>query len=630
MHLIYRGHYVLSRNMARKALYIDSWVGGSSMFKRIAPENGYYTSTHIDIHSDYNQVTLKKKPVKISGSTVTDLIHWMHDGSPFDDKRYFYGNAGCIYSCDSDGTNWSKLRTLGAGLSSTAQGALVFNDFYYYATAAAIGRYGKLSGTPAFNDDVFSDGVTNRDQYSDFGIETYTPPVAISESDEDKKSFVPNNEPYITIAVYVVAKGTGDWTVTLHDQNDVVVATDTVANASLTNGQLNNFTFSAQVRMILGNEYHFHVTSTVADGTVQTSIADDLNTVYYSNFFSILVDSTIWHPMIEHVNAVIIGNERYLAYWDQALYNPNQITLAAGYQVNSLAKDGEYVVASCFLGDSYDDAEKVRWYYWDGISPTWNFYRDVSAGVVNTSGTYNNQLYAVHGQHTSLYTGADQPQPVFSLPTTEGKYIYSAPQSITSFQERMYVAYGYQGDDDRVPVGIYEYGKKDGYPIAFVGHSYTMSTGGDTISDNEMIGAVQGFGTDMLFSWRDDTSYGVDRIMETNDAEDTGILLDIQRDNNLYQKPKQFMVAVCSFEALTEDQEVALTITFDNGNSISASATTVGATQLVVQGTPNNRYRTFQYELVLGSGLGVAPIVYSIYLEYDDLETEVNYNNSTT
>jgi len=611
--------------MARKALYIDSWTGGASMFKRIAPDNGYYRSSHAEIQADYNSFTLKKKPVKVSGSVVTDLITWMHDGSPFDTKRYYYGNGGCIYESDSSGSSFAKLRTV---TDSFGQGALVFNDFYYYATGDAIGRYGNLSGTPAFNDDFLSDGVTNRDQFSDFGSQTYTPPVAISEADADKKSFVPNNEPYITIAVYVVAKGTGNWTITLHDQNDNSLGTSTVTNASLTNGQLNNFTFTSQIRLILGNEYHFHVTSTVADGTVQTSVADELETVYYSTYFSILVNSPIFHPMIEHVNAVIIGNERYLAYWDQAIYNPNQITLAAGYQVNTLAKDGEYVVASCFQGDSYNNAEKVRWYYWDGISPTWNFYRDVSAGVVNTSGTYNNQLYAVHGQHTSLYRGAESPQPVFSMPTTEGTYVYCNPQSITSFQERMYIAYGAIGNDPNVPVGIYEYGKKDGYPVAFTGHAYTMSTGGEVLTDNQGIGAVQGFGTDLMFSWYDGSTYGIDQVTELNDAEDSGFITDIIRDNGIYQKPKQFLVAVCSFEALTTGQSVELTLTFDDGTELSNTVNTVGATQLILEGTPNLRYRGVQYEITPTSGNGIAPIILSLYLEYDDLDSEVNYSNT--
>jgi hypothetical protein len=614
--------------MARKALYIDTWVGGASMFTRIAPANGYYKSTHIDIHRDYNQLTLKKKPVKISGSVVTDLIHWMHDGSPFDAKRYLYGNAGCIYSCDSDGTNWAKLRTLSAGLTATAQGALTFNNNYWYATDKTIGKYGLLNGTPAFNDDVFTDGSSNVDQENIISMTgAYTPPVAISESDTEKKTFIPNRDPLTSVLFKVVTKGTGNWTVTLHDSNNVSLGTVTISNASLVVGD-NTFTFSSPVRMILGNEYHFHVTSTVADGTMRVYAANDLETAYFQTFFGILVGGTLWHPFIEHVNGWVVGNERYLGFFDQAIYNPNQIVLSAGFQVNGLAKDGEYVVASCFQGSTYDKAEKVRWYYWDGISPTWNFYRDVSAGVVNTAGTYNNALYAVHGQHTSLYRGADQPEPIFSLPTTNGKKIYCAPQSITSYQERMYIAYGYSGDDSAVPVGVYEYGRKDGYPTAFTGHSYTMSTGGDTISDNEKIGAVQGFGTDMMFSWQDDTSYGVDRVAETNDDADTGILIDIQRDNGILQKPKQFLNAVVSFQSLSAGQSVTLTIGFDNGLNITETQSVEGATQLVLQSTPNLRYRILQYQLELTSAAGIAPVIFSAYLEYDDLDTEINFDSN--
>lgn len=113
---------------------------------------------------------------------------------------------------------------------------------------------------------------------------TYTPPTAISETATNKQTFVPTKSKMTRIGVYPVAKGTGNWTVTVHDASNVVQATATIANASLTNGAVNYF--NVPCNLTTGASYHFHVTSTVADGTVRVATAADLETVsYIQNYY---------------------------------------------------------------------------------------------------------------------------------------------------------------------------------------------------------------------------------------------------------------------------------------------------------------------------------------------------------
>ena len=72
-------------------------------------------------------------------------------------------------------------------------------------------------------------------------VNTYVPPVAISETATNKQTFVPTKSKCTRIGVYPVAKGTGSWTVTVHDASNVVQGSITIANASLTNGVVNYF-----------------------------------------------------------------------------------------------------------------------------------------------------------------------------------------------------------------------------------------------------------------------------------------------------------------------------------------------------------------------------------------------------
>ena len=58
----------------------------------------------------------------------------------------------------------------------------------------------------------------------------------------------------------------------------------TIANASLTNGVVTYFNVPANVTAL--DSYHFHVTSTVADGTVRVGTAADLETCsYIQNYY---------------------------------------------------------------------------------------------------------------------------------------------------------------------------------------------------------------------------------------------------------------------------------------------------------------------------------------------------------
>ena len=115
------------------------------------------------------------------------------------------------------------------------------------------------------------------------GTDTYTVPLTLSEVATAKCSFIPEKIAINQdIDVYVVNKGTGDWTMTIHNEyNQPVQLPDhtnyssktnsyiaTKSNASITNNAWNTFTCYWD-NPDCDHTYHFHLTSTVADGTVR-------------------------------------------------------------------------------------------------------------------------------------------------------------------------------------------------------------------------------------------------------------------------------------------------------------------------------------------------------------------------
>lgn len=127
---------------------------------------------------------------------------------------------------------------------------------------------------------------------------TYTVPTSITESATTRHDFIPEKVAYNTeIDVYIVDKGTGNWTMTIHDSsNNLVQMPDntnfasktntgvvTISNASLTNNALNTFAVNWD-NPAPDVTYHFHLTSTVGDGTVKTTTAGNLNTLYCNGY----------------------------------------------------------------------------------------------------------------------------------------------------------------------------------------------------------------------------------------------------------------------------------------------------------------------------------------------------------
>ncbi len=133
------------------------------------------------------------------------------------------------------------------------------------------------------------------DQTGAGGGNTYAVPLVISELAVNKKTFTPSSIAkgrIFRIAVLVVAKGTGDWTLTLHDAANNVLGSKVILNANLTNGTFNYFTVPYTWT---SGVLHFHVTSTVNDGTLNVGTANDLSTVDFQEVYRTSGDYLVLH-----------------------------------------------------------------------------------------------------------------------------------------------------------------------------------------------------------------------------------------------------------------------------------------------------------------------------------------------
>lgn len=510
--------------------------GGISANSKSGLANSARFTRALDPWTDADSVTLNPKPIQ--DHTTTGLVRCMVDAYPYESARYAYDDAGVIYKITSN--TWSSDRTVSGGAGA---GLTVSKDFLYYAGATKLGRKGLLSGTPAYNDDFLTDGVNDLDLTPTGTVtgNTYTTPTSITETSANEISITPTRDPLRKVQLWVVAKGTGNWTVTVHDEFDNLIGSVTVANASLTNGAYNDFTFSTPLRVNPGQTYHIHVTSTVADGTLRTGTSSDLSTADYKTFFGILISSTD-HPMINHTNGVtgtvVIGNVDYMAVYDGDTYNPNKIRIEPGYTIKGWARENEFIVAFATKGATIEAFEEGKLFYWDGISSYYNYSKPVPDGQPNAMVSTKNRIFSVLGSKGDLALGTEPFRALQSAPKlTYGKSVSVLPGAITTWQRKVY--FGYSGTDDPnagnynwdtgvaptgIEQGVYAFGADSDRAISVQSVSLevlTFAFAPSTAISNQtsfQIGCVEAFGEDMYVSYKDGSTYYVDRINKDNGA----------------------------------------------------------------------------------------------------------------
>lgn len=496
-----------------------------------------------------------------------------------------------------------------------------------YADATSNGNILTGSGSPTFVTDVPFPSPTTRldiDQYATTTGNTYTTPTSISEGSTARKSFTPAKDPQKSIAVLVASVGTGNWTLTVHDSFNNEVATATLLGSQMAAGYM-EFTFSTPWRPLINASYHFHLTSTVADGTVTTTNASDLETVSFRTYFQFLVEDTAWHPVAPMLQFLVFGNERYVGTYEATLYNPNTITLPAGYKVRCFGYYKEYLAIGTTKGASLTEQDAGRIYFWDGIASTYNFYIDVPEGGINALLGSKGKLWVWAGYQGDLlvYQGGDSADQIKRIPkVTPDKYTETYPAAVSMW--RMLVRYGVSNSDSsEVDRTIYTWGSQNvRYPES-LSNDFTISTGnsGSTVK----IGFITTFNKKLLIGWQDNVSYGIDYIDDSNATYTTGTIEHMIEDDGAMYHEKEALQLVINFLPLVAGQTITPKFRIDRatdwiyGETVSATDETVSRTVMV---SGNARYHEIEYGVDIATSISSSPTILGITIERDYLEEE--------
>ena len=463
-----------------------------------------------------------------------------------------------------------------------------------------------LVNSPTYSTDVpFSYASTRLDidQSSTTTGSTYTLPTAISEAAADSLSFTPTKDPQKSMAFSIDTKGTGTWTLTIHDQQNNTIATASIATGLMASTGLQEFIFSTPWRIVIGKTYHAHLTVSTGTSKVVSSSLNNLATAVFYTYYAFLVTDTAYHPIIPFLNFLVIGNERYLATWDGAFYQANLIALPVGWRVRCFAFWREYLAIGVWRGSNIYDYDNGRIYFWDGISPTFNFFIDVPEGQINAMSGKDTDLYMVAGYRGNLmvYQGAyfqnnggAKSNKIKRLPKLgRNDTLEILPGAMQFWRDLLHIGAAGASSSSTFEQGTYSWGSlNQKYPDT-LSFDYIPSTGntGSTVK----IGMVYPVGTKLIVGWQDGIAYGADVVNFANNPAPRGSLELLVQDNGYIWKDKQLMTLRGDHLPLASGESVDVKYKINRATNYTVSPinSTVGSEfeELVVQNGRGNEYQ---------------------------------------
>lgn len=656
--------------MTTKASVFQSFVGGWSTDKKVGIKYSFAYSQGIDHRKRPSEMSLLPKTTREDANIVTDLI--LNEVMASNGIIYALGNAGNFYKRTTAGI-WSNEGQMDSGTAGMDYRKDA--DSLYLTNNKTVSLYTPVTGTgtPTLTPGYYGPSYSTYDNSTNAGFNvsayqvgsTLTTAIQVAtnplnEAGSQIRYFQSDIEPLNKIGVFIVTKGTGDWTLTLHDGLNNVLATSTITNANLNNNSINYFNFTnapnGQVRIYVSPDartYHFHLTSTVADGKVSSSASNDLSTCDVQIWADRLVQTNNGlHPMGRFLQYEIIGNANYLSVWEPLSPVPtndewlrHRLTFPQEYEVDAIDFTNEFVVIAA--GQTTTNTTSIpqvgQIFFWDGISTTYNYNVPIPEGTPQALHTYKNVVYYyANGDWFAITSPLTQPVKLRSMPGSDTEFSGSStpitiyPYAATVRRGIHLMAYPSVTTNTSINFGVYSWGQIDkNYPNSF-GYNYIISTGSQnyTVSNNLQIGMVKSYGDLLHISWRDSLNggYGIDIVSNSSNpvmyAKWQGLILD----GGYTSKLKTGNYMECYYE-ITSGVSVTLSYAIDRGAFQTSPAYTstslwdgrIGYARWNISSNNGGKFSEIQpqIEITCDSTVTVPPKIRMVSLIWDDNAQEL-------
>lgn len=431
--------------MSVKVFAQQNFMGGQSTDKKLGPKASFAFSQAAEFRKSPSQLSVMPRLQREDNSIVKDLI--LKEVMVNSGVIYAYGNAGYFYKRSTAGV-WSTESKLNIGTSGLDY--RIDSDAIYLTTDKAVSLYNQVSTAPTMFPDHYGPSYStyNNTDNTGFNVAAYQTgsplttaiTTTIIENQTNLRYFQTDIEPLVKVSIFVVAKGTGNWTLTLHDGLNNVLGVKTVTNTNIKPNQFNDFFFTAatnqQVRVYPApnaRTYHVHITSTVADGTIASSSINDMSTADLEVWADrLVVTKNGLHPMIRFQQYEAIGNGNYLSIWEPIDDPPtndqwlrHRLVFPQEYEVCGLSVQNEFIVIAAEKNTTINTSTPQQGilFFWDGTSNTYNYFVEIPEGSPYGLKTYQNvAYYLAGGAWYGITSATTQPVKLRTMPGSDGSF----------------------------------------------------------------------------------------------------------------------------------------------------------------------------------------------------------------
>lgn len=668
--------------------------GGVSIDPKLAVANSFYYSQGLDFRSKPSQISVLPGPTTIANN-LTDLPTAMDQD--LNGVRWMIGNGGGLYKA-----NTSDAISKVAQLTENGAAGILYNqvtDQLYIPTQTSVSMYGQVTtgntGNPSLRlnqfahsastapgcvnlyntaDGFFDGSARNNSQSIGVGIteavvtagtvmtnatNTYSVPTTLSEASGNYCFFSPDIEPFHSIWVYISAKGTGNWTLTLHDSLNTQLAQVTVSNANLNNNAYNKFAFGSQIRALVNASqtgssatYHFHLTSTVNDGTAACITSGNLSTADFLLFAYRLVQTkNTWHPTALFTGSgqplLCIGNGNYLATYNfgndsnptNSQFQRHNLVFKTGFEVCGLSPNNQYLVIAVERRSSNANRnfQSGALYFWDGSTNAPNFVIDIPMGAPYGLYTFNNVTYFACAGSLYAWSGGQTVVKVRKLAYQNTDYLQAVdstivnPNMFTSRYGLLMMGYPSSTTNVNLNFGVWSWGSVElTFPNSYC-LSYTLANGqlNYSAANNLQIGCVYNFVDSMYISWQYTdaggvTRRGVDVVNNSSSAASTFSWQSLIYDGGVRYKMKNLLRIKLSFLALPANCTLQVGYSLDRGAFTYSPTANANDTDIIYQ-VDAGRFHEVQWAFkgTCASGVVSPPTITAVTVEVDPLADEV-------
>lgn len=662
------------KNTEHLTINNNYFSGGVSISRKLGIPNSFYSSQNLDWRSDPSQMNVLPGSRQLA-TNLTDLLTGMDQD--LNGVRWGVGSNGGVYKI-----NTSNVVSKEAQMTENGAAGILYNqvtDQLYIPGQSAVSMFGQvtsgITGNPKFRSNQFAQsastangcvnlyntsdgffdgtarnnsqsigvGITSGSQVTTNSTATYTLPSAISETTGNFCFFAPDIEPFYSIQVWIPSggKGTGDWTLTLHDSLNNKLEAVTVVNANLTNSAYNEFKFttSGGIRALVNASqtgtsatYHFHLTSTVSDGSAGTLSSGDLSTADFLLFaYRLVTPKNGWHPTAlftgSGVPLLCIGNGNYLSTYNfgndanplNSQWSRHTLVFKTGYEVCGITTNNQYLVVAAERRstNSNRNFQDGILYFWDGTTNAPNFTIDIPMGAPYGLYTFNNVTYFACAGSLFAWSGGQTVIKVRKLAYQNTDYLNAVdntiinPNMFTSRYNLLMMGYPSTTTNTNINYGVWSWGTVElTFPNSY-GLSYTLSNGllntTGVANNNLQIGCVQNFVDSMYISWQyvdsgGVTRYGIDIVDNFSTPATSFNWTSLIWDGGSRYKTKQALRLKISFLPLPTGCTITPFYSLDRGANVIADPgsgasftnSTVGSTSTVIE-IDNARFHELQW-----------------------------------